>query len=479
MIDCNRARSGSMSEQRKQTDRDHVLAALEAERVRFVNLEFTDVVGMAKCVTIPVEQFPDCLTHGKWFDGSSLESFARVAESDMYLFPDLDTFAILPTGVRPEMISQPAQGETAGQGAGDDVVARVICNVRTPDGEPFDGDPRATLMRTLDVARSMGYSFRAAPELEFFLLRFENNTPVPLPHDRGGYFDLSTDLAAAARRQMASTLQQMGIMIETSHHEIAAGQHELDFEMSDALHIADGLMTAKYVLKAIAAQQGLYATFLPKPFYGVSGSGMHTHQQLMSLANGQNAFVDEQGEYGLSDTGRYFIAGQLAHARAMCAIVAPLVNSYKRLVPGFEAPVFVNWGRVNREALIRVPRPGVDRQASARIELRCCDPSCNPYLALAVMLRTGLDGIKRKLSLPPAMEESLFLQDEGERLHRRSQLLPATLGEALEGLREDALIRETLGDLIYEGFVEAKTIEWTDYRKQVHPWEIERYLREF
>ena len=459
--------------------KDRILATLEAERVRFVNLEFTDVVGMAKCVTIPVEQFPDCLTHGKWFDGSSLESFARVAESDMYLFPDLDTFAIPGVGVRPETMPQPGQGGSAGQGNGDDVVARVICNVRTPDGEPFDGDPRATLMRTLDVARSMGYSFRAAPELEFFLLRFENNTPVPLPHDRGGYFDLSTDLAAATRRQMARTLQQMGIMIETSHHEIAAGQHELDFEMSDALHIADGLMTAKYILKAIAAQHGLYATFLPKPFYGVSGSGMHTHQQLMSLVNGQNAFVDEQGEYGLSDTGRYFIAGQLAHARAMCAIVAPLVNSYKRLVPGFEAPVFVNWGRVNREALIRVPRPGVDRQASARIELRCCDPSCNPYLALAVMLRTGLDGIMRRLSLPPAMEENLFLQDEGERLHRRSQLLPATLGEALEGLREDALIRETLGDLIYEGFVEAKTIEWTDYRKQVHPWEIERYLPVF
>ena len=459
--------------------KDRILATLEAERVRFVNLEFTDVVGMAKCVTIPVEQFPDCLTHGKWFDGSSLESFARVAESDMYLFPDLDTFAIPGVGVRPETMPQPGQGGSAGQGNGDDVVARVICNVRTPDGEPFDGDPRATLMRTLDVGRSMGYSFRAAPELEFFLLHFENNRPVPLPHDRGGYFDLSTDLAAATRRQMARTLQQMGIMIETSHHEIAAGQHELDFEMSDALHIADGLMTAKYILKAIAAQHGLYATFLPKPFYGVSGSGMHTHQQLMSLVNGQNAFVDEQGEYGLSDTGRYFIAGQLAHARAMCAIVAPLVNSYKRLVPGFEAPVFVNWGRVNREALIRVPRPGVDRQASARIELRCCDPSCNPYLALAVMLRTGLDGIMRRLSLPPAMEENLFLQDEGERLHRRSQLLPATLGEALEGLREDALIRETLGDLIYEGFVEAKTIEWTDYRKQVHPWEIERYLPVF
>src|SRR5215471_14983183 len=468
-----------MAEQQDQAKREHILAIVEAEGVGFVNLEFTDVVGMAKCVTIPVEQLPDCLLHGKWFDGSAIEGFARVAESDMYLFPDLDTFAMLPGKIRPHENTPSSFSEPGDQFLEAGAVARIICDVRTPNGERFDGDPRATLLQALDLANSMGFNFLVAPELEFFLLHLEDKTPMPLPHDRGGYFDLSTDLAATVRRQMVQALQQMGIRIEASHHEVAAGQHELDFETADALHIADGLTTAKYVLKAIAAQHDLYATFLPKPFYGVNGSGMHTHQQLISLTTRQNAFVDEQGEYGLSDTGRYFIAGQLAHARAMCAIVAPLVNSYKRLVPGFEAPVFVNWGRVNREALIRVPRPGVDRQASARIELRCCDPSCNPYLALAVMLRTGLDGIKRRLSLPPAMEENLFLQDEGERLHRRSQLLPATLGEALEGLREDALIRETLGDLIYEGFVEAKTIEWTDYRKQVHPWEIERYLPVF
>ncbi|SRR6266849_76740 len=468
-----------MSQDQDQAAKDRILATIEAKDVRFINLEFTDVVGMAKCVTIPVEQFPDCLAHGKWFDGSALEGFARVAESDMYLFPDLNTFAVLPAGVRLQALSQPARQEVPDQATDGDGVARVICDVRSPDGERFDGDPRATLVHALDVARSMGYSFLAAPELEFFLLRYEDNIPTPLPHDRGGYFDLSTDLAATVRRQMVRALQQMGIMIESSHHEIAAGQHELDFEMKDALHIADGLMTAKYVLKAIAAQQGLYATFLPKPFYGVNGSGLHTHQQLMNLSSGQNAFVDAQDEYGLSQVGRYFIAGQLAHARAMCAIIAPLVNSYKRLVPGYEAPVFVNWGRVNREALIRVPRPTADRQSSARIELRSSDPSCNPYLALAVMLRTGLDGIKRKLPLPAPMEESLFLHDEGERLHRRAQLLPATLGEALEGLREDTLIRETLGDSIYEGFVEAKTIEWTEYRKQVHAWEIERYLSVF
>ncbi len=468
-----------MAEQQDRAKREQILATIEAAGVRFVNLEFTDVVGMAKCVTIPIEQFPDCLIHGKWFDGSALEGFARVAESDMYLYPDLATFAILPGKVRPQAITPSALNELADQFPEAGVVARVICDVRAPDGERFDGDPRATLLRALEVANSMGYDFLVAPELEFFLLRLEDNTPTPLPHDRGGYFDLSTDLAAAVRRQMVQALQQMDVRIEASHHEVAAGQHELDFETGNALHIADGLMTAKYILKAIAAQHDLYATFLPKPFYGVNGSGMHTHQQLISRATGQNAFVDEQGEYGLSETGRYFIAGQLAHARAMCAILAPLVNSYKRLVPGYEAPVFINWGRVNREALIRVPRPGTDRQLTARIELRCCDPSCNPYLALAVMLRAGLDGIQRKLPLPPAMDESLFLRDEGEHQRHHVKLLPATLGEALEGLREDMLIRETLGDSIYEGFIEAKSIEWIEYRKRVHAWELKRYLSVF
>jgi len=457
-----------------------ILATIEAEKVRFVNLEFTDVVGMAKCVTIPIEQFPDCLAHGKWFDGSALEGFARVAESDMYLVPDLSTFAVLPGKVRPLTPLEQAPRSTVDDlSTAEDVVARIICHVRAPDGEPFDGDPRATLIRALDVAHSMGYDFLAAPELEFFLLQNDETTPRPLPHDRGGYFDLSTDLAATVRRQMVGALQQMGIRIDASHHEVAAGQHELDLETGHALPIADALVTAKYVLKAIAAQHGLYATFLPKPFFGVNGSGMHTHQQLIHHSTGQNAFADEHGEYGLSDIGRYFIAGQLAHAPAMCAILSPLVNSYKRLVPGYEAPVFINWGRVNREALIRVPRPGTDRQLTARIELRCCDPSCNPYLALAVMLRSGLDGMARKLPLPPAMDESLFLRDEGERQRHRSKLLPATLGEALDALREDTLIRDTLGDSIYEGFLEAKSIEWTEYRKQVHAWELERYLPVF
>jgi glutamine synthetase len=465
-----------MAEQQDQEARERVFRLIEAERIRYINLEFTDVVGMAKSVTIPVEQFAASLTSGRWFDGSALESIARVAESDMYLFPDLSTFSVLPVRVRPPastMISDLAMLDD------EDVGARVICNVLTPDGERFDGDPRATLLRALEVAREMGYDFMVAPELEFFLLHLEGKTPMPLPFDRGSYFDLSTDLAATVRRQMVQALLHMGIGIESSHHEIAAGQHEIDFETRDALHVADGVMTAKYVLKAIASRHDLYATFMPKPFFGLNGSGMHTHQQLISRASGRNAFVDEsgEGEYGLSDVGRYFIAGQLAHARAMCAVLSPLVNSYKRLVPGYEAPVYINWGRVNREALIRVPRPDANRQASARIELRCCDPSCNPYLAFAVMLRAGLDGIERRLPLPPAMDESLFLRDEDER--HVSPLLPATLGEALTDLREDPLLRETLGDTIYEGFVEAKSIEWAEYRKQVHAWELDRYLPVF
>jgi len=460
----------------EQREQENVLATIEQQRVRFVNLEFTDVVGMAKCVTIPVEQFPDCLTHGKWFDGSSLEGFARIAESDMYLFPDLSTFAVLPNTVRPAS-SVPLNDMLQEDDGG--VVARVICDVRTPNGERFDGDPRATLLQTIEMARTLGYSFHVAPELEFFLLQLDDKTPTPLPHDNGGYFDLSTDLAATVRRQMVYALQQMGIVIEASHHEVAAGQHEIDFEVNEALHIADGLMTAKYVVKALAAHHGLYATFLPKPLYGINGSGLHIHQQLVSLATGQNVFVDAKDEYGLSDIAGYFIAGQLAHARALCAIVAPLVNSYKRLVPGFEAPSHVNWGRINRQALIRVPRPGINPQTSMRVELRCSDPSCNPYLALAVMLRAGLDGIQRKLTLPAPMDESLFLRDESERLRSRSRLLPATLGEALEALREDSLLRETLGDSIYEGFLDAKTIEWTEYSRQVHTWELERYLPVF
>lgn len=463
-----------MTERKHQASYEQIMATIEKERVRFINLEFTDVVGMAKCVTIPVEQFADCIAQGKWFDGSALEGFARVAESDMYLFPDLSTFAVLPARVRPFTATAQSQGVSD-----DEIVARVICEIRTPDGERFDGDPRGALIRAIEVARSMGFKYRVAPELEFFLLRFDGKTPTPLTHDKGSYFDLSTDLSATVRGQMVNALQRMGIKIMGSHHEVAAGQHEIDLEIGDALKIADGLMTAKYVIKTIAVQHGLYATFLPKPFYGVNGTGMHIHQQLIDMGSGKNAFAAEHSDYGLSEVGRGFIAGQLAHARAICAILAPLVNSYKRLVRGYEAPVFVNWGRVNRQALIRVPRPNPDLNSSMRVEIRCSDPSCNPHLALAAMLRAGLDGIQRKMTLPPAMDENIFLHDENERIRPRARLLPATLGEALEALREDVLVREVLGDSIYEGFIDAKSIEWIEYLQQVHEWEIERYLSVF
>lgn len=476
-----------MADKKSHSGNEQIMAIIKNEQVRFVNLEFIDVVGMTKCVTIPVEQLASCIQHGKWFDGSALENFARVAESDMYLFPDLSTFSVLPRKLHsPVSLTPTLQGTRLPpmiswiqQSIDEDVIAHVMCDIRTPSGESFDGDPRRVLRRAIGVAQEMGLKYQVAPELEFFLLNIEGKQPVPFPNDSGGYFDLSTDLSVVLRGHMAHSLQKMGIKIDSSHHEVAAGQQELDFEIGDAMQIADNLTTAKYVIKALARQQGIYATFLPKPFFGIDGSGLHIHQQLIHKETGKNAFIDEQAEYGLSEIGRCFIAGQLAHARSMCALLAPLVNSYKRLVRGFEAPVLINWGRVNRRALIRVPRPGANHSASMRVELRSADPTCNPHLAFAIMLRAGLDGIQRNTDLPPAMDENIFLQDENEHLRLRSHLLPATLGEALDTMREDPLIHEVLGETIYEGFLDAKTIEWTEYRQQVHEWEINHYLPMF
>ncbi len=352
--------AGTTEEQARLLDR------VEARGVRFINLEFTDVVGMAKSVTIPAVELADCLARGKWFDGSALEGFARVAETDMYLRPDLATYAEVPW-------------RAAADGDGDRV-ARLICDVLMPDGQRFAGDPRAMLIAALDAAAGLGLRYEVSPELEFFLLReSEGIARDPLPHDRGGYFDLSTDVAADVRREMVSELGTMGIRVESSHHEVAAGQHELDFAPADALAMADAMVTARYAIKAIAQRHGLWATFLPKPFHGINGSGMHTHQQLTRMSDGANAFADPgDAQYALSALGRHFIAGQLAHAPGSCAIVAPLVNSYKRLVPGYEAPVMITWGRVNREALVRVPRVAGSAAHTLRVELRSPDPSCNP-----------------------------------------------------------------------------------------------------
>jgi glutamine synthetase len=323
----------------------------------------------------------------------------------------------------------------------------------------------------------MGFDYYTGPELEFFLLvPGRNEQEEPLPHDRGSYFDLSTDLASSVRKEMVNALHDMGIEVEAAHHEVAIGQHEIDFRYGPVIVTADNAVTFKYTLKAIAEVHGLHATFMPKPIYGVNGSGMHVHQSLFHKGTDENAFVDASDEYGLSDVARHFIAGQLAHARGMSAILASLVNSYKRLVPGFEAPVYVSWARVNRSALIRVPQITPAKPKSARIELRCPDPSANPYLAFAAMLAAGLDGIKRNLPLPPPIEENLYHFNEERRRESGIDMLPGSLIEAVEELERDPVIQEALGEHVYERFVEAKREEWDEYRTQVTPWELERYL---
>jgi glutamine synthetase len=439
---------------------EKLLALVEERRVKFIDLQFTDVGGAVKNVTIPKQELAGTLNHGIWFDGSSIEGFARTAENDMYLVPDTSTFAILPWL------------------AGEEVTARLICNIYTPDGQPFVGDPRAVLSRMLGAAESMGFVYNTGPEMEFFLLKpgAGGDLIPPLPHDSASYFDQGTDMVATGLwRQVADTLSAIGIDAEAMHHEVATGQHEVDLRYADAMKTADSTVAFRVVLKILAQQKGLYATFMPKPVRGISGSGMHVHQGLSYKANGTNAFSDPGDPHGLSKTARHFIAGQLAHARGMCAVLAPLVNSYKRL-GGYEAPVHITWGRINRSALIRIPRAHTPE--STRIELRCPDPSCNPYLAFAVMLGAGLDGIRRQLDVPAAMEENVYVASD---LSQRSALtvLPGSLDEAIEELEKDQVIREALGAHICERFISAKRLEWDDYRLEVTPWELHKYLSNY
>ncbi|MNS55347.1 Glutamine synthetase [compost metagenome] len=446
-----------MAKHHERPDLEAIRELIARESVKFIDLQFIDILGIVKSVSIPVHQLDDCLAHGKWFDGSSVEGFARVAESDMYLMPDLATFRVIPWT------------------RGANTTARIICWVHTPDGDQFEGDPRFVLERQVREAKSLGYDFNTGPELEFFLFRSNDPTsPTPLPHDKGGYFDLSTDLAYHVRQDMVNTLEHLGIEVETSHHEVAQGQHEIDFKYGDALTSADSCVTFKYALKAVAQKYDLYCTFMPKPIQGAAGSGMHTHMSLFK--DGETAMYDANDPYGLSKTARQFIAGILTHARALSAIVSPTVNSYKRLVPGYEAPVYVSWARNNRSALVRVPRINANATKATRIELRCPDPSCNPYLSFAAMLACGLDGIRRELEPPEAVEENLYHMGTEERAHRNIPSLPGSLGEALEALKTDAVIREALGDHVFERFIDAKTQEWDEYRTQVSQWELDRYL---
>lgn len=435
---------------------------IERERVRFINLQFVDILGAVKSITIPVHRFRHCVEQGEWFDGSSLEGFARVSESDRYLKPDLSTLAVVPWE------------------RGENTTARVICDVFNTDGEPFQGDSRYVLNQALAEAAQMGFGFVAGPEIEFFLFKPDDDGQLrATPHDTAGYFDLSTDLAYQVRKEMVNALEAIGIVVENSHHEVATGQHEIDFTYRDALRAADDAVTFKYTVRAVAQNHGLRASFLPKPLYGVNGSGMHVHQALFDLEGGANLFYDAEDPYHLSPLARHFIAGQLEHARGMCAILAPLVNSYKRLIPGFEAPAYVGWAHTNRSALIRVPRTSNQDAGVTRLELRCPDPSCNPYLAFAVMLRAGLDGIERRLPLVDPVEENLMGFEPALMAEYNLKSLPESLDEALRELRRDEVICDALGPQVLERFLEAKAIEWEEYRKQVTPWELQRYLSEY
>jgi glutamine synthetase len=446
------------------------LKLADERNLRFVSLQFTDIVGAVKSVQVPMHQLEEAVERGKWFDGSSIEGFARIAESDMVLVPDLDTFSAIPW--EPGIGADGKEKLHTGS-------ARVICDVFMPNGEPFAGDPRGVLKRQLARLKDKGYVLNTGPELEFFLLRRADGGVQTLPHDAAGYFDLSEDLGTEVRKEMMNALEDFGIRVETAHHEVATGQHEIDFEYADALRTADNAVTFKTTLKAVAASKGLYATFMPKPFFGINGSGMHTHQSLWDVKRARNAFSDPKDSYGLSETARQYIAGTLEHARGMIAVLAPLVNSYKRLVPGYEAPVYVGWARINRSALIRIPQISKGSDASTRIELRCPDPSSNPYLAFAAMLAAGLDGMERKLTPPDPVEENLYHFDAAKLESRKIRQLPGTLREALDELSRDEVIRDALGDHVLERFIEAKTEEWDEYRIQVSDWEVERYLEAF
>lgn len=438
--------------------KEDILQIVRETGIKFIRLQFTDILGMLKNVAIPVEQLEKALDGELMFDGSSIEGFVRIEESDMYLRPDPDTFVIFPWRPR------------------DGGVARLICDIYTADGQPFIGDPRYVLKRALSEAAKMGFTMNVGPEAEFFLFHVDNEgKPTVITHDRAGYFDLTPlDLGEDARRDMVLALEQMGFEIEASHHEVAPGQHEIDFKYSDALDIADKVVTFKFVVRTIAQRHGLHASFMPKPIFGIAGSGMHLNISLMK--NGENAFYDPNAPMQLSETALYFIGGLMKHARAITAITNPTVNSYKRLVSGYEAPVYIAWSAQNRSPLIRIP---AKRGMSTRIELRSPDPSCNPYLAFAVCLHAGLDGIKNKIAPPPPCDRNIYEMTAAERQELGIGCLPEDLKEALDELEKDEVIKEALGPHVFSRFVEAKRIEWDRYRMQVHPWEIEEYLTRY
>lgn len=439
--------------------REEIMQAVQSVNVEIVRLQFVDILGIMKNVAIPVSQLPKALDGKMMFDGSSIEGFTRIEESDMYLKPDYNTFTIYPW---------------INNGGGK--VARIICDIYTADEKPFIGCPRNVLHRQVARAKEMGFNMMVGPEAEFFLFKkSEDGEPTTITNDEGSYFDLSPiDKGEEARREITLLLEELNFEVEASHHEVAPGQHEIDFKYADALVTADRVQTFKFITRAVALKHNLHATFMPKPIYGINGSGMHVN---LSLFKGnENAFFNPDTELQLSQTAMYFIGGILEHIGAITAVSNPLVNSYKRLVPGYEAPVYTAWSAANRTALIRVPTA---RGLSTRIELRSPDPSCNPYLTFGVVLAAGLDGITRKIEPPTSTTKNIYTMTPEERELEGIGNLPGTLMEALEHLATDDVIKEALGPHVYQKFIEAKWLEWESYRSQVHPWEIDQYLARF
>jgi glutamine synthetase len=435
-------------------DKDYVLKTVEERNIRFIRFWFTDVLGVLKSFAVTDSELEGAFEEGMGFDGSSIDGYTRIQESDMVAFPDASTFQLLPW----------RSGEVG--------VARMFADVRRPDGSPFEGDPRYALKRMLDKAASMGYTMYVGPELEFFYFKNDKGTEVL---DQGGYFDLTPlDVASDLRRETVLTLEKLGIPVEYSHHEVAPSQHEIDLRYADALTMADNVMTYRLVVKEIAYQNGVYATFMPKPIEGQNGSGMHTHQSLFTKDG--NAFYDPNDPQHLSKVARHYIAGLLKYAPEFCAVTNPLVNSYKRLVPGYEAPVYISWAQRNRSAMVRVPMYKPGKEAATRIELRSPDPSCNPYLAFAVMLGAGLKGIEEELELMPEATNDIFEMTEAELAEAGIETLPKDLGEAIERFEQSELMKEVLGEHIHSFYVENKKAEWADYIKNVSKWELDRYL---
>jgi glutamine synthetase len=434
--------------------RQEVMKIVTKKKIGFIRLWFTDVLGFLKSFDIPIEELRGALKDGMGFDGSSIEGFSRIEESDMVVKPDPKTFQIIP------WIKE------------DKPVARMFCNVLETDGRPFTGDPRHVLKRNLEEAKRMGYVFNVGPELEYFYFRNTDGTEIL---DKGGYFDLTPmDIGQDLRRKTVLMLEKMGIEVEYWHHEVASSQHEIDLRYKDALTMADNVMTYRMVVKEVAMQNNLYATFMPKPMYNVNGSGMHTH---MSLSKGsRNAFFDPRDTIHLSKPAKYFIAGLLKHAREICSVCCQWVNSYKRLVPGYEAPVYVSWAQRNRSALVRVPMYKPGKEKATRIELRNPDPACNPYLAFSVMLAAGLEGIKRKYPLPPQVTGNIYEMAEGQRRRAGIEALPDDLFDAIKITEKSALVKQALGDKVFEYFIRNKKDEWNEYRRQVTEYEIGKYL---